>query len=287
MVYSVVRFPFRRISLLALLLIIFAICAAPTTAPDSGEHSIATLPDGVTVELLGIVQDPTGSWWKPDGSPLDAPPTVALERNYAGDKPAFFVAVRFQHLPKEKEPTIFLACRGDFPIDDMPGEYHDLKVDDQTLAFTGVREPDQKLGWVKVGVCDEDWRTVCTVERSGFTDVALRLQAPPEDDVEYVGYEEHKGDLLITVKDSLKADLVSVMVVEQGGKERRLTWGGSESTLRTRIRHFQADGLKRQDVKQIRVESRSFRWINFKGIAVEQGATGDPEVEVLKREGEE
>ena len=46
---------------------------------------IAKLPNGVTVELVGVRENKhNGRWWRPDGLPLEYPPYVSLEAGVAG-----------------------------------------------------------------------------------------------------------------------------------------------------------------------------------------------------------
>src|SRR5581483_6777784 len=59
------------------------------SAPDpTDEKYRATLKDGATIEIVGVSSYPTGprTWWKPDGSPLDAPPVDPIEARVSPSK---------------------------------------------------------------------------------------------------------------------------------------------------------------------------------------------------------
>ena len=55
------------------------------TVQQPGRPWRAELPSGVTVELLGVGKDDNTSWWKPDGSPLAAPPCELTSRHSQAD----------------------------------------------------------------------------------------------------------------------------------------------------------------------------------------------------------
>jgi RNA polymerase sigma factor (sigma-70 family) len=62
--------------------------AAPDELPKSDRRWIRSLPNGATIEVIGVSSIPAGAhtWWQPDGTPLQPAPSDRTESNGGGDK---------------------------------------------------------------------------------------------------------------------------------------------------------------------------------------------------------
>ena len=70
----------------ASILIVLCLSSAAASAPRQAKDFAPTLPNGITVELVGVCFHSSGSdhsaprqWWKPDGSDLDDEPFRAFD----------------------------------------------------------------------------------------------------------------------------------------------------------------------------------------------------------------
>jgi RNA polymerase sigma factor (sigma-70 family) len=100
-----------------------AVSAPPETEPSAKSAAAenqyrATLPNGATIEVIGVSTVPTGphTWWKPDGSPLADEPIDPIERKTrdGGDADARVILLRasgvkrgdlFRWLPTDSESS--------------------------------------------------------------------------------------------------------------------------------------------------------------------------------------
>jgi beta-lactamase regulating signal transducer with metallopeptidase domain len=70
--------------------------ATAVTPPPNSQRTVAVA-DGVTVELVGLCQDPTAKgqqWWRPDGTPME-PPEYELRSQEPWKYPAFGYLLKF------------------------------------------------------------------------------------------------------------------------------------------------------------------------------------------------
>ena len=85
--------------------------ARPSNSPFA-----APLPNGVTVELLGVAESPANDrpWWRPDGAPLDGRPYDRLDDAMVAGQGQIVreLAVRLDHLPAEPVSTLWWVVGG-------------------------------------------------------------------------------------------------------------------------------------------------------------------------------
>jgi RNA polymerase sigma factor (sigma-70 family) len=85
--------------------------ARPSAKPDekvaADPRWVRSLPNGATIEVVGISPHPSGplTWWRPDGSPLPQPPCDRSNTRISSDQNVVFrsVVVRVTNLPEGAE----------------------------------------------------------------------------------------------------------------------------------------------------------------------------------------
>ncbi len=174
---------------LALLVVAFYGTRRAPTAPEvavvveeTPSEPFAELPNGVRVEIIGLASktNPT-TWWKPDGSPLDPPPTL--------NAPTFHIS--------STGPTAFYRCWLEVHGVDDPGSVaggmsgissseRDAVTGEARIMFDGVlmASPQAKTASLDFGFATEPLSPVRILDPQG------RRIAPPQGSPEELTLED-------------------------------------------------------------------------------------------------
>ncbi|QEH38762.1 ECF RNA polymerase sigma factor SigE [Aquisphaera giovannonii] len=153
--------------------------AAPPAAASNADRFLARSADGAAVEVVAVSTLPTGprTWWKPDGTRLEAPPVDVIEPK--GARPvdvARVILVRATGLKEDAHlrwhPAPCNGCWGGTPTRDGRNEEG---LQSCLATFTHGQEEAA----VQARVAGGDWKTEVTNDgKGGARAVRERPQAP-------------------------------------------------------------------------------------------------------------
>ncbi|MEX0775974.1 MAG: serine/threonine-protein kinase [Phycisphaeraceae bacterium] len=289
--------------------------AAPVIESTTGERWQAELPGGVTVELVGISENPSQEkrWWRPDGTLLPSPPEHAPPAEEARDlaPPGNDLMIVVMDIPFPREPGDFemvTRMRRDEANAAMPPE--DVRIDYEGWTWTktvlppvdtadGLRVTDvyvlsqnfpksQDRLTIRVGLAVGPWETVATGKtdgenrassfrglRGGKLDVSFG--SPFEAEIPHPWADKPKVTTAhVTVAHNLPADQQARVIAiltdgSQPGADRapEQSNGGVKQITQSFRRRQSVDAkdmVSIKDIKEIRLESRPYQWVEFKNI---------------------
>lgn len=261
--------------------------SATASAADDGSRIVskppfqARLPNGVTVELLGVAEHPSKGrpWWRPDGSPLPERPydELGFERlsanSYSTPMSPYGreFAVRLKNLPaggfadfwefdpydpqgswSKGSPT----CRDGRGVNDIRPIAASVPAASRTIT-------------VRYGLAAGPWKTV-TKSSGGISAVGIMGQG-----IVFADPYEKDGRVVITVThtvtDTAKDPQVRVVAVGRDGRERtpdhEVTGGASG------VRQLTVEFAKTSlcDVTAYRFQTRPYQRIEFRDVSLYAG----------------
>ncbi len=243
-------------------------------APQPAKLWGVTLPDGVTVEMIGVSENPSDGrpWWRPDGSSLSQRPYSHLGASVtpgAGER-GNELAIRLTNLPKEDVGTKWefvppTSYAGGGPVvekgDAIP----------QLLAIAAITRTSQDAITVKLGVAAGAWTTLAEASGSGSSSrsrgnvVVLFSPAHEEDNI-----------VVVSVAHNVEGRDVRVIAVDIGGKElkpiRSITGGAGNVHQLT----CTFDKVRLSNVKEFRLQARPYEWAEFKNVSLTPGTITRP-----------
>lgn len=242
------------------------------------------LPNGVTVELLGVSNEPTkqsgGGWWRPDGSLLAGSPFGGpLGNPVAGrDRRAFALRVTppSSNSPKEDEGYI---ARYEVPgaasvsVNYAMASSNLLRMRGLDVVSAGV-DTLPTPGTVRCEVAAGPWETYTArsvsdlwqwgenagrpVQRRGGTLLFSRLS-------------EINGSAAITITDTFSNIQRRVVAVDAQGRIYHGGYGGGSQTNGMCQSTSIFKGLPLKSVRAIKFQARPYQWAEFTGIALRPG----------------
>ena len=155
----------RRISVTLVIALMLA-CVLPMAALSARDDTIAdqyrvTLPNGATVELVGLYSDACKQWWRPDGTPLDKGPYDRPHIDDSGHPDGIEFAVRYENLPSGTEGGVGMepgggSWGGRIPSDDKAEA--GAALEGMAYVVVAPREGTE-TGTVKVRLAMGFWKT--------------------------------------------------------------------------------------------------------------------------------
>ena len=238
----------------------------------------ATLPNGVTVELVGVSYYPSEGkqWWRPDGSPLAQAPYDGIGPGTIGEVAREF-AVRLGAPDIASlsttwglDPSVGWS-RHDAPLRD------DVPVDD-VRSVSAAFAAGQTAVTVRVGVAAGEWQTLArNGQLSGGTYVT-----GPDYRVILPGLSDQRGrSTEVTYAFTLEADKARMawrlVAVDTSGVLHVASNTGSVAGG-LGLQKAQFNGLAPDRVKEVRFEVRPYDWVEFRNVSLEPGQRTDVEV---------
>ena len=254
--------------------------AAP--AMDADRPYTVMLTSGVTVELLGIGENPSLNrpWWTPDGASRPAPYALCSGSvsNEAGRVPRE-VAYRVKDADPANPATLRLIVTG------TSGTAGGSVMDNRGDAVEGVTGmavivPDRPTT-VRFDIADGAWQTLldahantgATMDNLAWNGGSTRIDPPRQvnDGVE----------IEVTQTDGMANENVDfrLLCLDADGKPTLAYAGGGESTSDRRRIRFGLHHAKAADVQTLRLQTRKFgNWIEFRDVAMSAGQQTHPTV---------
>ena len=243
-----------------------------------------TLPNGATVEVLGVSDAPTrqdgGGWWKPDGTLLVGEPFgPPMDNAVMGrDRRAFALRVTSPQSGPPRWQWVFTHY-------EVPGAASVRKSNPAYLSSVYVpRMPGLEVvsagagalptpGTLRCGLATGAWETLKTANISilpaggGFT-----FHGVPGS-VLFSRPKEMRGSAVMTMSDtfSFREGVPRVVAVDVSGKTVTGDYysGVGTGAMHQNIIRFKGIPLSR--IKEVRFQALPYQWAEFRGIALEPG----------------
>lgn len=227
----------------------------------------ATLDNGVTVELVGVCENPSEGkqWWRPNGNLLKERPY----KKHAGkartkNKKTYESAFKLVGAGSD-DASIAIAGHGGLFYGFGKGIYC------KTLAA----DPEDKAIDLEVGIACQPWTTR---HEQG---VAEGVGVSSMGKVTFGRPIEKKEKTVMTVSHSIDTDVyqVRLIAVDNAGKE--IMTSGSEGAGSDVYRQITMTfNLPIADIKMFRLQTRKYEWITFKNISLRPGVKTDLQIEI-------
>ena len=232
----------------------------------------ATLPNGVTVELIGVCEHPSQGkqWWRPDGAPLDVAPYHDIgAKVYHGLLREF--AVRLSNLPDEQ-----ISYRWDLGASSAGGHHPDddngKQITDIWAVAAGLDESLDTAA-VRFGVAAGPWTTQIidqgkgsSVSQSGH---GFSFAEPYVKD----------GFTYVTVSDNMLELTHRLIAVDTAGATHTPSNTDSGTAGGIRQSTFGFNNLPLDNIKEFQFQTRPYQWAQFKNVSLEPNYITDVQVQ--------
>ncbi|HIJ52460.1 MAG TPA: hypothetical protein HPP66_04820 [Planctomycetes bacterium] len=253
------------------------------TQPDEGvltdSSFTATLPNGVTVELVGVCEHPSEGkqWWKPDGDELLEAPYDEIGGNVYpdGDEKSFEFAIILGNLPAERVNTK-VRCEesvsGSAGGSSSPQKNGEYLSDLRWLATTFPKK--LKACTVKVGVAAGQWQPVAESNGKGVGSRGSELGG-----VSFTKAFEVEDGISITVADDILGRPCRVVAITNDGEVVKPVRSSGSSAGKVRQTTAKFNNISLSDIKQFQFQTRPYEWVEFKEVSLRPGVKTDVQVE--------
>ncbi|MFC1793694.1 M56 family metallopeptidase [Planctomycetota bacterium] len=247
----------------------------PSTKPSESNvqtsGSSATLPNGVTVELLGVCEHPSEGrqWWRPNGSLMDKAPyktTGSRLKRHEGYRDYEFV-LRLTGSSgtsyKWEVPGGRQGSDTGAPIGKDGKHVSDLRV------YTSNQRQDKKTASVRVGLAAENWDTLAThipndrEETYSLAEGAVAFGVP---------YEKDGRTLLPVVHNFNRGNhtvAIRVIAITNSDEQFGSSCSGSGGNVLSSLTY--GFGLPLDNIREFRFETRPYTWVEFKNVSLQPG----------------
>ena len=231
------------------------------------------LPDGATVELIGIgqhPQEPEARWWMPDGKALESP--VDRETFISADLRRELMMGRDSMLTREVAVRVRidpmasarLSAAADSVVQggSRHGENGSIRG---SYSFTAEKEPLK----ISVAYSGGKWARKASADIGGKSDVK---------DVKFEPLVMENGSVNGSVTHPWITDETRLVAFDRQGK-RHVSVGNSYSQRGKLATHgYRFDDVALADIAAIHLESRPTIIVEFRGVALAPGEKADVEI---------
>ena len=240
-----------------------------------------TLPNGVTVELLGICQHPSEGkqWWRPDGTWLQLAPydEIGGKVYTSGKKQAYEFAVRLHNLPQDSDNTKMTKLKIDGRSAGGGAEPRKdgKRLSDVRWMATALPE-DQQTCTVQVGISAGAWNTVATHLGKGGQHLGL----PGSNSVHFSEAMTVQNRVKMVVSDTFLNHPHRVIAVDIAGRIHKPNDIGSGTSGNIRQTTFGFDDLPVNRIRDFRFQTRPYERLEFKNVSLKPNFKNDVQVEL-------
>jgi hypothetical protein len=257
-----------------------------TATDGSAAEFTSTLPDGTTVELVGLryfdkldlekFKDRDVPWWRPDGLSLHRPPNSWRGGEVGGDSHLFVIRVTGDSSSDCRVVGPWATLLSVQPVKRRAQGFEQDDLRQFTLRFAS----NQKQADIKLGLATGDWKVTdrWSIEPKwtpyngsiGSSD-QLVLRCP-----EQVG-----SDVVAEVTQIMTERVTRLVLFDQDGNqyESRGEIGGKGIGLIRYVHRFK--NLDRKNVKHLEFQARPYDyWITFSNVSLEIGHKTQVKVDI-------
>ncbi len=259
--------------------VITLVFVEPGSVAKSARPFSATLPNGVTVELVGICEHPSEGkqWWGLGGQAI-AKPYERLNRDErSGDSELYEVVYRLFGCD-DILSTIYSNSEitGHISLYPLSPKTEKLNIPDAANAYGAILlvKPDAQSIQLEMGIGrDSDWKALCTqaspVDKTGTGGPGVVFQPAIEKD----------GKTHVTIAHQIKDRQIHVIAVDHSGQIHKSE--GFLNTISGELGSCQVRfNLPADQIKEIQFQTQKFERVTFKNIPLRPGAKTDVEIEV-------
>ena len=254
----------------------------------------ATLPNGVTVELVGVCEHPSKGkqWWRPDGSYLDTPCASLNPKglNVSKSNIAYELVTR---LSGSESLRIRTWAPERWEIKDAKkvglgrsgtGKDKEGKSLPYLRATTAIIRKNLKKIDIKFGIVPDIWETKLSVSPDDNTtrkikEYGIRIKPP----------YENEGNSVVTIKIPNRTDRKAVVRVvahlRNGSINENAAWNrDGKISFMDSTDHYEFYGLKLADVDHFEIRIGEYQWVEFQNVSLKPNSKTDVQIEVPKTE---
>ncbi|MBP7052678.1 MAG: right-handed parallel beta-helix repeat-containing protein [Phycisphaerae bacterium] len=269
------------IGLVAAILLPMAADERSASPPDVDQEQPSiftrTLPNGVTVELLGVCEHPGEgkSWWRPDGDGLLAEIPYRTGRTTLAPSPedvAYKFAVRLHRVPRQGLGSIMVIPSLGTLAGNIPSATSGRFIDDLYWAEVALPRGQQECSICCV-VATGAWETTARMPVEALNGQGVTIRgvtfSSPADDPE--------TDATISVSCNIGDWLSRVVAVTAEGRVIGIPSVQCNRPPQTRIRQaiVQFPGLTLAEIEEFQFQRRPWRWVEFENVSLQPGHKTD------------
>jgi len=246
---------------------------------DAATNFIASLPNGIRVELVGISDNPSidRPWWRPDGSPLPERPYPGinafsteegkLAREFAvwlHGAPSGQVGVVWRVIPASSTASCTLPETNTIPPD--------LYIAHAMIA------PTTTTVTVRVGIAAGPWETVGRGNALGGGGSTVGPGnalggGGSADPVQWVfsPATEQDGQVSLAVSHTIEDQNMQVVAIGTDGREHVMRVHSGSGSKGLHQLTVTLAGTKLADIQAIHLRRRPYQWAEFRDVAMQPG----------------
>jgi len=286
------RYPWLRRASVAVVAILMFCCVLPMASIDaaaqkpSDQEFKVTLPNGITIELVGVRKPETNQWWRPDGSPLAETPYDSSEGDPQHQNPYEF-AVHFENLPEGVTGGLRINPSGGGWGGTIPETMDKLKPHKagkpvENMAYTVVdQDPRTDTVTVRVDLATGEWKVDSTYPRSGGGWNARTSGSPAVGTVSYSApYERDNKTYVTATYSAIERDKCDVRLValDAYNAEHLSDYPGGLWTSAGFAQITPDFNLPLDDVAAFYLQTRPYTRIEFRNVALRPGTRQKGEI---------
>ncbi len=241
---------------------------------------VATLPNGVTVELVGLCEHPSEgkNWWRPDGQPLGEFP-YKVSATYAKPPNNKILNVLMTISPGPAYSATKFEVSQSKPRGYWIGLESNGKLVTNWKAGSFEAPPTLEKADVKVGIAGGPWQKVAKISPRFEKPVAEKTSLGQIQWLKTVG-ENGSGDMIVYVASNFvdKADSHLIAVDITG--EEHFPYSGKGEGIADKMTHEYKFHLRTNEVRELFFVVRPYQWVTFKNVSLQPGVKTDVQVEV-------
>lgn len=244
----------------------------------------ATLPNGVTVELLGLCEHPSEGkrWWQPDGTPAE-PLFNRVDTMWNEDFRNYVFSVKIKGIPSSELGLIHWRSSGADHISTTSAYLDNINVYHNNIcAAAGTFPPDTASTTVQIGLACRQWQTVCSGSHRGYYKAG--------DDTFLVGeplLRRNNGQYIcigITHTINNKDREFRVIAIDKEGKIHLSAEHGSSGMGDLFHKDAVFPNLAYGQLKEYQFQTRPYEWITFKNVSLRPGVKTEVKIEAEEPE---
>jgi beta-lactamase regulating signal transducer with metallopeptidase domain len=241
----------------------------------------ATLPNGVTVELIGICEHPSEGkqWWGLDGQSIAKPYERLTYTESSREYKRYEIAYRLFG-SEDIASTIYsnAAVVGNAGPYRLSQKAKDLNIQDADNAYGAILlvKSDAQSIALEIGAGREsDWKTLCTqgspVDKTGTVGPGVVFQPAIEKD----------SKTYVTIAHQIKDHQIRVVAIDHSGQLHKPEGFLNDRTDELGSCQARFD-LPTDQIKEIQFQTQKFQRITFKNVSLQPGVKTDVQIEVEK-----
>ncbi len=227
------------------------------------QRFVAKLPDGVTVELLGVCNWPTKEpvCWKPDGSSLDPPLRAAKSHvSPAAHRYGFMLRVTAPEDRDLRWNRIEGAGGWEGSCDVVTAD--GKRLDDCTAAVADMESPGQQTS-LRIGVATGPWTTISTYDgksSAGRSGSVLWSRA----------FNDSGTACIVATAEWLKDRTTRIIAIDNRGATHTTPRGSiSQGNMDQMTARFY--NLRPDQIREFQYQVRPYQWVQFENVSLRPG----------------